>query len=43
MLLLVLIGHNADGPGIQLIRELERSSVSTLDLAPMSDREIAAS
>ena len=41
-LLLVLVGHDGDGPGIQLIRELERSYASTLVLAPLSDREIAA-
>ena len=37
-----MIGHSADGPGIQLIRELETSYAATLDLAPMSDDEIAA-
>ena len=37
----MLVGHDGDGPGIQLIRELERSCASTLVLAPLSDREIA--
>ncbi|MEO8265487.1 MAG: BTAD domain-containing putative transcriptional regulator [Ilumatobacteraceae bacterium] len=41
-LLLVMIGHSADGPGIQLIHELETSCAATLDLVPMSDDEIAA-
>jgi DNA-binding SARP family transcriptional activator/WD40 repeat protein len=40
-LMLVIIGHDGEGPGIDLVRELDRTCASTLHLAGLPDRAIA--